>query len=428
MGVAGAIVVVLAGALAAWLALVMAGRRRVTFSIHSHLNADELWPLVETFIRGANRRSGSQVKEGDGWIETAYPLSDGTRFVVQQQAMDIDRPRAVAHWVRIGRAPIRDDAPWFWDMTMVEPLQDGGSRLTGAAGGRMPFMALIGFVSGYFSLRRICHRGRIEMGAAPRAGMHAAKKANGPARFAAGPARTKWRRAEMRPELMNDLITSLIACASFIVLWGWQAGILLIPIVLLHEYGHVLAYQLTGKTGNRLMLVPFFGGLAIAGSDHNSEFERAFCAIMGPAICLPLSAALTFGAYVYDGTDAGWWMTYGAFICASMNAANLLPLLPLDGGHSAESLARSVAPHSAGPAMATLTVGGAIILAAAGYENWALMIALWGFPSVMRSMSGPYPHMRPMDFRGGTLMVAFHLATFAIHAGLAAFVYYNLYF
>jgi Zn-dependent protease len=222
----------------------------------------------------------------------------------------------------------------------------------------------------------------------------------------------------MSPELYRDLLTSLIACVSFAALWGLETALILIPVILLHEYGHLFAYRLIGQTGNRMMLVPFFGGIAIAGSEHKSELDRAFCAIMGPAICVPVTLVLAVGSSYVDGTP-GYWLTQAAFLCAFINAANLFPALPLDGGHSTESILRSISPGQAPYAMMVLTGVGVLLLLANGYESFAFMIGFCGFPAVLRLFDAP-SRLAPLSLKTGTAVAGFHIATFLAHAGTVA--------
>jgi Zn-dependent protease len=396
--------------------MVMSGRRPIRFSIGSPRDPGDLWPDVESHLATRYTRSAMRTTKGDDWEERV--IGGEKPLIIQFQRIDTGKPYSRAFWMRAALGTMPENKPWMWEMAMVEAQSAGGSRLTAAFGGNVSLLALFGLLPLYFRMRALCRRTAAVEGGS-RGGLSHSNASAPRSRARSG--------FVLSPELRNDLMTSLIACASFIAIWGWEGGLLLIPMVLLHEYGHVLAYRMTGKTGNRMMLVPFFGGIAIASEPHKSEFERAFCAIMGPAICLPLSAVLTAIAYFNPDGTIGWWATYGAFICASMNAANLLPLLPLDGGHSTESLARSVAPQIAGKALAVLTVGGAIILARAGYTDWAFLIAMWGFPSIMRTMSGIDRPLPPMTKQSGTIIALFHAGTFAIHAALAWYVWTYLY-
>jgi Zn-dependent protease len=225
----------------------------------------------------------------------------------------------------------------------------------------------------------------------------------------------------------NEIILSLIACASFWALYGFDYMLMLVPIILLHEYGHLVAYRMTGQTGNRMMLVPFMGGIAIASSEHKSEFDRAFCAIMGPAICVPLSIILTLMAGLTMDHWSGWWFYTGTMISASMNALNLLPMLPLDGGHSLESMARSIAPDQTSIAMLVMTVGGAIFLINSPYEDFAKMILIWGVITVAQTW-GARTNARPLNKRQGVIITCFHAGTLAVHALCAWLLYSGILF
>jgi Zn-dependent protease len=245
-------------------------------------------------------------------------------------------------------------------------------------------------------------------------------------RSAANPAPIKRKRPGKAVSFVNnnsnEIIMSLIACASFWALYGFDYMLLLVPIILLHEYGHLVAYRMTGQTGTRMMLVPFMGGIAIASSHHKSEFDRAFCAIMGPAICLPLSIVLTIMAGMTMDHWTGWWFHYAAMICASMNALNLMPMLPLDGGHSLESIVRSIAPEQASMAMLVMTMGGGLLLINSPYEGFAQIILIWGIITVAQTW-GMHTNAKPLSMKQGLAVACFHAGTMAIHAICAWLLY-----
>jgi Zn-dependent protease len=175
---------------------------------------------------------------------------------------------------------------------------------------------------------------------------------------------------------------SLFAFAFLLLQFSWQSAIILAAVILLHEYGHLLAYQLTGRKGNRMMLVPFFGGIAVAGAPHKNEFERAFCALAGPGICAPLTV-LAFGAWYWtdDPTLSSWaWRAF--YFSAILNLFNLLPIYPLDGAHAAESLLRSFVPNRVRTGMIALSAAGLFAVAAMGYYQTFIIIAIFAFLSM----------------------------------------------
>ncbi|MCB1385789.1 MAG: hypothetical protein KDJ80_07590 [Nitratireductor sp.] len=214
----------------------------------------------------------------------------------------------------------------------------------------------------------------------------------------------------------NEIILSLIAYASFVWIFGWDGALLIAPIILFHEYGHLFAYQMLGYTGNRLFLVPFFGGLAVAGQAHASEYERGFTAIMGPGICAPLSIALAMIATWLDTHWLWWWCAWAAYLCSFINALNLLPALPLDGGHIAESFTRSYAGGLASQIVLGLSVLSAVWLYIEGYSAFAFIILFSGLPSALNTARASY-RLRPMNREETMKLSGLYLGTLAAHLG-----------
>lgn len=312
-------------------------------------------------------------------------------LLAQKKRIDVDVPHSSAFWEQLFTAGNRPSS-WFWSYTTVSPNRKGAQVGVTMGPGAPLSLYLIMLL---FAVPRYWLAMRKE-----------SRKSRGA--------------STLLDDLHPDLMTSLIAGASFLAIWGVEAGLILIPVILLHEYGHVLGYQLTGKTGNRMMLVPFFGGIAIAGSQHKSEAERAFCAIMGPAICVPVSILL---AVVYAWTDGelSYWAYYAAWICAFINALNLLPALPLDGGHTLESILRSISPSQAGYAMLALTAAIAAMLFSRGYEVFAFIIVLWALPNISRSISDKVS-LSPMGMSSGLTISAFYLLTAALHVAVLLYL------
>ena len=177
----------------------------------------------------------------------------------------------------------------------------------------------------------------------------------------------------------REAVMSLLAFAYLLTQFSWQHAVVLALVILWHEYGHLLAYQLTGRRGNRMMLVPFFGGIAVAGAPHRNEFERAFCALMGPGICAPLTLG-AFALWYYDvAPDYDVWLWSFFYFSAILNLLNLLPIYPLDGGQAAESFLRSYLPGSIGVYLSGLAVAGTVVLVALGFHQMALFVGLFSF-------------------------------------------------
>lgn len=115
--------------------------------------------------------------------------------------------------------------------------------------------------------------------------------------------------------------------------------IALTAVVILHEFGHFLSMYLFGFQNVRLYLVPFFGGVATGQKHAVPAWQTAIVLLAGP---LP---GLVFGAILWvllpreivivtpNTLPFHLSLTYElAMLFVLLNAMNLLPIVPLDGG------------------------------------------------------------------------------------------------
>ncbi|MBL0373821.1 hypothetical protein JJB09_17500 [Rhizobium sp. KVB221] len=218
----------------------------------------------------------------------------------------------------------------------------------------------------------------------------------------------------------REAAISLIAFGYLLTQYKWQSAVVLALVILWHEYGHLLAYRLTGKTGNRLMLVPFFGGIAVAGAPHKSEFEKAFCALMGPGICAPLTLG-AFALWYYDvAPDYDDWFWLFIHFSSVLNLLNLLPIYPLDGGQTAESFLRSFLPSSILVHLSGLSVAGLVVLLGYEYYEMAVFVGLFSLMG-LRTLPSHSP-MAPMSKPQALIIAIFYAAIVAAHGGVFYYV------
>lgn len=218
----------------------------------------------------------------------------------------------------------------------------------------------------------------------------------------------------------REAIMSLLAFGYLLTQYRWESAVVLALVILWHEYGHLLAYQLTGRRGNRLMLVPFFGGVAVAGAPHRSEFERAFCALMGPGICAPLTLA-AFGLWYYDmAPDYDLWLRAFFYFSAVLNLLNLLPIYPLDGGQAIESFLRSWFPRSVRVHLTGLAVAGIAVLVGLGYTQMAIFVGLFSFLG-LRGLPAHSP-LPPMSGGQAATMAVFYALILAAHGSVFYYI------
>ncbi|MBI2718011.1 MAG: hypothetical protein HY245_05715 [Rhizobiales bacterium] len=176
------------------------------------------------------------------------------------------------------------------------------------------------------------------------------------------------------------LATGVVTLATFAMVLGWIVAVLLVVALLVHEFGHLLAYRLIGQPWGRLIFLPFLGAIAVPRLGFSTQAQSVFAAIMGPAlsVLIPLAAA----AYVYLGGARPDVPVLIGIVASALNLFNLLPVEPLDGGIVWRSvLVRLFGRHAR---FAMIAVGGAIALA--GWMGELVLLLVFGFVAVVANL------------------------------------------
>ncbi len=110
--------------------------------------------------------------------------------------------------------------------------------------------------------------------------------------------------------------------------------LILVGVLFIHEMGHFLAMKYFRYTEVKMFFIPLLGALVTGEKHEVSQRQRAIILLAGPVPGIVIGAVL-----YYFGLQSGnkeLLTTAGIFIF--LNAANLLPLTPLDGGKLIETL------------------------------------------------------------------------------------------
>ena len=111
--------------------------------------------------------------------------------------------------------------------------------------------------------------------------------------------------------------------------WDWKFTLWLIPILFLHELGHWIAMRIFKYRNLRMFFIPFFGA-AVTGQNWNVPgWKKALVSLAGPLPGIALGVIIGCVG-MYTGHDV---LKKSALMLIFINAFNLLPVLPLDGGH-----------------------------------------------------------------------------------------------
>ncbi len=230
-----------------------------------------------------------------------------------------------------------------------------------------------------------------------------------------------------------NVLLSVLAIGTFVLWLGWLGGLLLAAALILHEFGHWTAMRLTGQPAPRMMLVPFFGGVALANHPHKSLFADAFCALMGAGLSALVSlgfllatqamgshldADLPRDLYSINIAPAWWetvrWLFRLAVLIGALNLLQLIPILPLDGGQVLRAVMQSF--HAAWARRAMIGIGGVgtVAFALLGDPLLAGIVAFGGLQAW--HMSRVPARARPMRGLEITVIAAGYGFVIAIHA------------
>lgn len=205
--------------------------------------------------------------------------------------------------------------------------------------------------------------------------------------------------------------------AAYSWLFSLEFALSLIACLVVHEYGHVRAMKHFGMKTKGIYLIPFMGGLALSDSKINTRWQDVVISMMGPFFGLGMSL-LALVAY---------WVTGEIFFAgiaafnSLLNLFNLLPVLPLDGGHVLKSISFSMNSVT-GLVLCGLGVGLGVLI------SYSFGLALLGFLLLIGSVEiffewkqRHYSHLLPLDRYGQIFSALWYLVTVA---GLVAVIIY----
>ena len=197
--------------------------------------------------------------------------------------------------------------------------------------------------------------------------------------------------------------------AAYSWLFSLQFALALLACLVFHEYGHIRAMKYFGMKTKGIYLIPFLGGLALSDEKINTRWQDVVISIMGPFFGLLMSVACLLA----------YWVTGNIFFAglaafnSLLNLFNLLPVLPLDGGHILKSISFSMNTHT----------GLIACLVGAGLGVWvsySFGLALLGFllligtiEIVMEWRMRHQSHLLPLNRYAQTVSLVWYVATVA---------------
>ncbi len=205
--------------------------------------------------------------------------------------------------------------------------------------------------------------------------------------------------------------------AAYSWLFSIEFALALVACLIFHEYGHIRAMKYFGMKTKGIYLIPFLGGLALSDEKINTRWQDVVISIMGPFFGLVLSIVFTIlywvtGEMIFAGL---------AVFNALLNLFNLLPILPLDGGHVLKSITFSM--------NSWIGLAGSVATAALGiYISYAFGLTLLGFLLIMGMLevvvewrTRHHSHLLPLTRYGQLFSFAWYLVSIG---GFIAIIWY----
>lgn len=111
--------------------------------------------------------------------------------------------------------------------------------------------------------------------------------------------------------------------------WSLEFVVMLAVAILIHELGHLMAMKLYKYKILKMLFLPFIGGVAMGEPDEHNTYKIAMISLFGPLVGI-LSCFIAVILWAFTRQEA---FIHFAYLSLYLNAFNLLPLIPLDGGH-----------------------------------------------------------------------------------------------
>ena len=130
------------------------------------------------------------------------------------------------------------------------------------------------------------------------------------------------------PTMLKTGGTMIFAIVIYSMFFGVWFAVGLVLLILVHEYGHLIAARRCGLKVGVPVFIPFMGAVIALKEAPKNAWIEAQVAIGGP---LAGTAAAIFCAAVYAVTDSELFLAL-AYFGFFLNLFNLAPMSPLDGG------------------------------------------------------------------------------------------------
>ncbi len=130
------------------------------------------------------------------------------------------------------------------------------------------------------------------------------------------------------PILLKTGGTMILSIWAYSLIWGWQFALGFVLLILLHEFGHLIAAKACRLDVGWPVFIPFMGALIALKEAPRDAWIEFWVAAGGPIVGA-LAAAGCHGIYLVTGNEFFAALAYTGYF---LNLFNLMPTGFLDGG------------------------------------------------------------------------------------------------
>ncbi len=143
---------------------------------------------------------------------------------------------------------------------------------------------------------------------------------------------------ESKPAWGNTLWILIASVVLFFVIgaanWDWKFALWLIPILFFHECGHWLLMRIFKYRNLRMFFIPLFGAAVIGRNWNVAGWKKALVSLAGPLPGIARGFVIGMAGVITQRPS----LLQAAIMLVFLNGFNLLPILPLDGGHFMQAI------------------------------------------------------------------------------------------
>jgi Zn-dependent protease len=136
------------------------------------------------------------------------------------------------------------------------------------------------------------------------------------------------------PKLLLSFGSLFVSIWFYALFFGWKFGLVFVLLILVHELGHYLTFRNFGIAASLPFFIPGFGAFVAARGPAPSLTKEALATLAGPLY--GLAAAGVCYALATSTHEPFWYAA--AYVGFFLNALNLLPIPPFDGGGIAAAI------------------------------------------------------------------------------------------